>query len=300
MKKLSRKRVDDIMKEFLVTPGSKISLKRDFDPGFHIKSLSKLEAAELLKAGVLQLAVEQDKLYAQNTYALLVVLQAMDAAGKDSTIKHVMSGVNPQGCHVTSFKAPSDEELDHDYLWRSACSMPARGMIGIFNRSYYEEVLIARVHPEILEKQRLPANISKGNLWKKRFEEINNFEKYLVNNGIAVLKIFLNVSKEEQKKRFLDRIDQPEKNWKFSISDVKERHYWKVYQKAYEDCFNQTSTSWAPWHVVPADNKPIARLAVGYLIKRKLESLNLSYPKVEKAGREELQKAKALLMNERG
>lgn len=300
MKKLSRKRVDDIMKEFVVTPGSKISLQKDFDPSFHIKSLSKLEAAELLKAGVLQLAVEQDKLYAQNTYALLVVLQAMDAAGKDSTIKHVMSGVNPQGCSVTSFKAPSEEELDHDYLWRCARSMPARGMIGIFNRSYYEEVLITRVHPEILDKQRLPGKISRGNVWKRRFEEINNFEKYLVQNGIEVLKIFLNVSKEEQKRRFLGRIDQPEKNWKFSISDVKERNYWKDYQKAYEDCFNQTSTSWAPWHIVPADNKPIARLAVGYLIKQKLESLNLSYPKVDKADREELQKAKALLLNERG
>ncbi len=298
MKKFNRKQVDDMMKEFVVKPGSKISLKKDFDPSFHIESLSKLEAAELLKTGVLQLAKEQDKLYAQNTYALLVVLQALDAAGKDGTIKHVMSGVNPQGCNITSFKAPSEEELDHDYLWRCACALPARGMIGIFNRSYYEEVLIARVHPEILGRQRLPGNISKGNLWKRRYEEINNFEKYLVNNGIVVLKIFLNVSKEEQKRRFLARIELPEKNWKFSISDAKERQYWKDYQQAYEDCFNQTSTDWAPWHIVPADNKPFTRLAVGYLIQKKLESLNLSYPQVDKTARQLLQKAKALLVSD--
>ena len=237
-------------------------------------------------------------LYAQNTYALLIVLQAMDAAGKDGTIKHVMSGVNPQGCQVFSFKSPSAEELDHDYLWRSFKALPERGNIGIFNRSYYEEVLIVRVHREILEKQQLPPEAKKKDIWERRFEEINNFEKYLVRNGIIVLKFFLNVSKSEQKKRFLDRINRPEKNWKFSVSDAKERGFWDDYQKAYEDIFNNTSTKWAPWYIIPADHKWFTRFTVANIICDKLKSLNLAYPTVSEEHKQELLKAKEMLENE--
>lgn len=248
-----------------------------------------------LQAGIEQLAYYQDVLYAQNTYALLIIFQAMDAAGKDGVIKHVMSGVNPQGCQVYSFKAPSDEELDHDYLWRSFKALPERGRIGIFNRSYYEETLVVRVHPEILAKQQLPAEARNDRIWQQRFEEINNFERYLFNNGIITLKFFLNVSKEEQKKRFLARINKPEKNWKFSVNDVKERGFWDDYMQAYEDVFTHTSTEWAPWHIIPADHKWFTRLAVAYFIDEKLRSLNLAYPTVSEARRQELLKVKELL-----
>jgi PPK2 family polyphosphate:nucleotide phosphotransferase len=282
--------------KMLVKPGTKVKLK-DYDAGFTGK-LSKGEAKDGLAWGIEQLAIYQDILYAQNIYALLVIFQAMDAAGKDSTIKHVMSGLNPQGCQVFTFKQPSMEELDHDYLWRSFKALPERGRIGIFNRSYYEEVLVVRVHPEFLAKQQLPPSAKGKHIWKQRFSEINNFEQYLVNNGVLVLKFFLNVSKEEQKERFLERIDRPEKNWKFSVSDVRERGYWDDYMKAYEDAIAHTSTDWAPWHIIPADHKWFARLAVAYFIHEKLRSLDLAYPEVEPDHLQRLQEAKGLLEQE--
>lgn len=294
MKKLP----DSLLDKLIVPPGKKISLTKDYDPGWTLESLKKKEAAERLNEGVQLLAEFQDKLYAQDTYALLIVFQALDAAGKDGTIKHVMSGINPQGCQVMSFKAPSAEELDHDYLWRCAKRLPERGRIGIFNRSYYEEVLVARVHPGILERQKLPERWVDKNIWKRRYQEINNFEEYLTHNGIEVLKFYLNVSKEEQKKRFLDRIERPDKNWKFSDSDVRERGHWDAYVEAYEDCLRHTSTEHAPWHVIPADNKWFTRLAVAYVIHGKLKSLKLDYPAVTSEQREALLLAKLHLENE--
>jgi PPK2 family polyphosphate:nucleotide phosphotransferase len=248
-----------------------------------------------LKTGILQLAKYQDILYAQNTYSLLIIFQAMDAAGKDSTIKHVMSGVNPQGCQVFSFKSPSEEELDHDYLWRSMKSLPERGRIGIFNRSYYEELLIVRVHPEILKKQQLPNFPQNNHIWKQRFEEINNFEKYLFNNGVIVLKFFLNVSKSVQKRRFLERIESPDKNWKLSVSDVRERAFWDDYMDAYEQVFNHTSTEFAPWYIVPADRKWFTRLVVADIICQKLQELNLQYPQMSEEHKQQLLAAKKTL-----
>jgi PPK2 family polyphosphate:nucleotide phosphotransferase len=277
----------------MAQPGTKIKL-RNFDPAY-TGNFAKEDVAGLLQAGIEQLAYYQDVLYAQNTYALLIIFQAMDAAGKDGVIKHVMSGINPQGCQVYSFKAPSAEELDHDYLWRSFKALPERGRIGIFNRSYYEETLVVRVHPEILANQQLPDEARTDQIWQQRFEEINNFERYLFNNGIIVLKFFLNVSKAEQKRRFLARINKPEKNWKFSASDVKERRFWDDYMHAYEDVFTHTSTEWAPWHIIPADHKWFTRFAVAYFIHEKLRSLNLAYPTVSEARRQELLKVKELL-----
>lgn len=284
----------------MVRPGKKLNLRKDFDPGWIPREAGKQEAADLLDQGVQLLAEYQDKLYAQNSYAMLVIFQAMDAAGKDGTIKHVMSGINPQGCEVSSFKAPSAEELDHDYLWRSARRLPERGRIGIFNRSYYEEVLVVRVHPGILEKQQLPAKLKDKKIWKRRFQEINNFEEYLVNNGIEVVKFFLNVSKEEQKKRFLERIDRPEKNWKFSSADARERAFWDLYADAYEDCLQHTSTQHAPWYVVPADNKWFTRLAVANVLYHRLKALKLRYPEVGDEQRATLAEARTLLMTEAG
>ncbi|MCI0474268.1 MAG: polyphosphate kinase 2 family protein, partial [Ignavibacteria bacterium] len=240
----------------------------------------------------------QDVLYADNRYALLLIFQALDAAGKDGTIKHVMSGVNPQGCQVFSFKAPSAQELDHDYLWRCSFRVPEKGRIGIFNRSYYEEVLVTRVHPEYLEKQTLPEIKNLGKLWKRRFGEIVNFEKYLTNNGIHILKFFLNVSKDEQKKRFLERINRPEKNWKFSATDAKERQHWDAYHNAYEDTFNNTSTDFAPWYIIPADHKWFIRAAVADIIVKKLKALDLRYPDVSDEHKAELLKAKEMLESE--
>jgi PPK2 family polyphosphate:nucleotide phosphotransferase len=283
--------------DYIVKPGSKIKLK-DFDPSNTAHFKKKEVDPGVLIAGVEKLAKYQDILYAYNTYALLIIFQAMDAAGKDSTIKHVMSGLNPQGCQVYSFKAPSDEELDHDYLWRSCKALPERGRIGIFNRSYYEEVLVVRVHPEILDKQQLPPDLKDKNIWKRRFEEINNFEKYLVNNGVIVLKFFLNVSKEEQKQRFLERLNRPEKNWKFSVSDARERAFWDDYMKAYEDVFTHTSTEWAPWHIIPADRKWFSRVLVAHFISAKLKSLNLKYPTVTEEHRQELLRVKEILERE--
>ncbi|WP_035991321.1 polyphosphate kinase 2 family protein [Leptolyngbya sp. KIOST-1] len=280
----------------VIAPGTQVNLK-DFDSGF-TGALKKKEAKDLLQVSVGELAKYQDVLYAQNTYALLLIFQAMDAAGKDSTIKNVLSGVNPQGCHVVSFKQPSSEELDHDYLWRASKALPERGKIGVFNRSYYEEVLIVRVHPEILNTQQLPDSLKSENLWQQRFEDINNFEKYLVNNGILVMKFFLNVSKEEQRQRFLKRINRPDKNWKFSVGDAKERGHWDDYRIAYEDALTHTSTDWAPWHVIPADHKWFTRLAVASLVQQKLESLDLAYPVLEENHLERLQEAKVMLESE--
>ena len=277
----------------VVKPGTDVKLKA-FNSSF-TGSFKKKQAKELLQRGVEELARYQNVLYAQNTYALLLIFQAMDAAGKDSTIKHVMSGINPQGCQVFSFKQPSTEELDHDYLWRSFKALPERGNIGIFNRSYYEEVLVVRVRPELLGQQQLPVSTRGDHIWQQRFEDINNFEKYLTNNGIVVMKFFLNVSKEEQKNRFLERIDRPEKNWKFSVADVKERGRWDAYMAAYEDVFTHTSTDWAPWHIIPADNKWFTRLAVSSFVQQKLKSLNLAYPVLEENHLERLKEARVML-----
>jgi PPK2 family polyphosphate:nucleotide phosphotransferase len=287
------------LKHLLVEPGRKISLKKDFDPKYTGEFKGKEAALTELKLTVERLAVEQDVLYASDTYSVLVILQALDAAGKDGTIKHVMSGVNPQGCEVTSFKAPSREELEHDYLWRSARRLPLAGRIGMFNRSYYEEVLVVRVHPDLLVQERLPPLDKNESLWKRRFEDINSFERYMVNNGIVVLKFFLNVSKSEQKARFLKRIEQKEKNWKFSAADIRERRYWDDYMEAYEEMFNQTSTEWAPWYIIPADHKWFTRICVAEIIVAKLKSLGLKYPKVSDQELDELQKAKEELLNEK-
>jgi PPK2 family polyphosphate:nucleotide phosphotransferase len=284
--------------ERLVAPvGRRISLD-DYDPAWTGR-IDKQRATERLQEGVAQLAKHQDRLYAQDTYALLVVFQAMDAAGKDGTIRHVMTGLNPQGCQVFSFKTPSAEERDHDYLWRSIKALPERGRIGIHNRSYYEEVLVARVHPEILASQQLPPESKRGGVWKRRFGEINDFERYLVDNGIAVLKFFLHVSKKEQKRRFLERIDQSDKNWKFSLADVHERQHWKDYMRAYEDAFSHTSTKRAPWYIIPADNKWFMRLAVAAIMQQTLQDLDLRYPTVSKDKKAELQQARDLLLAEK-
>ena len=285
--------------KLMVSPGKKVDLRKQFDPGWTSKDLDKREASARLARGIELLAEYQDKLYAQNTYALLIIFQALDAAGKDGTIKHVMSGLNPQGCQVYSFKAPSTEELDHDYLWRCAKRLPERGRIGIFNRSYYEEVLVARVHPGILENQQLPPRWRGKKIWKRRYEEINNFEEYLVHNGIEIVKVFLNVSKEEQKKRFLERIDRPEKNWKFSSADAKERAFWDRYQDVYQDCLRHTSTRLAPWYVVPADNKWFTRVAVANIIYHKLNSLKLRYPTISEQQKAALHEARRLLTAEK-
>ncbi len=280
---------------FLIKPGSKVSLK-DHKTKETGKFKDKAEAKAALKEGVERLAKYQDVLYAANTHSVLIVFQAMDAAGKDSTIEHVMSGVNPQGCQVFSFKSPSAEERDHTYLWRNMKALPERGRIGIFNRSYYEEVLVVRVHPEFLAGQQLPEALKTGKgIWKQRFEEINNFEQYLTNNGTTVIKFFLNVSKAEQKRRFLDRIDRPEKNWKFSASDLKERALWDDYQKAYEDLLSNTSTKAAPWYVIPADDKKFMRWQVAEIVGDRLKSLKLKYPEVSEEHKQRLQEAKIAL-----
>jgi len=281
----------------IVPPGTKIRLS-DYNPGFTGAFKNKDHALKKLQGDILSIAELQDILYAQDRHAALIIFQAMDAAGKDGAIKHVMSGLNPQGCQVFSFKAPSAEELDHDFLWRCNKALPERGRIGIFNRSYYEEVLVVRVHPELLEHEKIPSQPSGKELWKKRYEEINDFEHYLVRNGIVVLKFFLNVSKEEQRRRFLDRIEQPEKNWKFSIADASERKHWDEYMNAYEDALRHTSTRWAPWYVIPADHKWFTRVAVADVLLKTLKSLNLSYPRVSKKRKAELQQIKRTLERE--
>ena len=288
---------DDLTKAFRVTDGKQFRLK-DWDPGDTRGFKSREKAQEALTQGIARLREDQDKLYAQDRWALLLIFQAMDAAGKDSTIKHVMSGVNPQGCQVSSFKAPSAEELDHDYMWRTTRRLPERGQIGIFNRSYYEEVLVVRVHPEILAKQRIREKLVTKDIWKERYEDMNAFERYLTRNGTVIRKFFLHVSKEEQKQRFLDRLAEPEKNWKFSLQDVKEREHWDAYMQAYEDMIRSTSTEASPWYVVPADHKWFTRVVVAEVIADTLESLNLTYPKVDAEKKKELEAARALLKAE--
>jgi PPK2 family polyphosphate:nucleotide phosphotransferase len=279
---------------FIAPPGKRIRLK-DYDPGFTSHFESEDEASAKLAEDVGRLAQYQDILYAQNTYALLVIFQGMDTAGKDGTIRHVMSGVNPQGTQVHSFKAPSAEELNHDFLWRCTKALPERGRVCIFNRSYYEEVLVVRVHPELLQAQRLPPEADGNRVWKHRFDDINHFEKYLVRNGIVILKFFFNLSKAEQRRRLLARIETPEKNWKLSPDDVKERSYWDDYMNAYEDALNHTSTEWAPWYIVPADHKWFTRAVVADVIVDGLKSLKLRYPQVSAADRRWLLKARKLL-----
>lgn len=286
----------------LAFPPGNMGKLSDFATDFTGSFSDAKEAEKELAKGIEKLSRIQDMLYASNQYALLIILQAMDAAGKDSTIKHVMSGINPQGCSVTSFKAPSAEELDHDYLWRCMKLTPAKGDIGIFNRSYYEEVLVVRVHPELLESQKL-SFFQKGNnpddfFWQQRFSDINDFEKYLYNNNTRILKFFLHVSKEEQKRRFLKRIDKPEKNWKLSDRDIAERKYWDDYQFAYEQTLIHTSTEVAPWYVIPADHKWFMQLAVCQIINDHLESLDLNYPQSNRSQTEALERGKQMLLEE--
>jgi PPK2 family polyphosphate:nucleotide phosphotransferase len=272
----------------------------DHDPDDTGEYKSKKEGGERLKEGVDRLRELQEQLYAQDRYALLLVFQAMDAAGKDSTIEHVMSGVNPQGCQVFSFKAPSAEELDHDFMWRTTRCLPERGRIGIFNRSYYEEVLVVRVHPGILKAQKLPPEFVTADIWKQRYEDIAAFERYIGRNGVVIRKFFLHVSKEEQRKRFLARLDEPDKNWKFALGDVKERAHWDAYMEAYEECIAATSTAEAPWYVIPADHKWFMRLAVAEVVVEALEQMNLSFPEVDDNKKTELQEARRLLEAEAG
>jgi len=282
---------------FRISNGNGFRLK-NVDPGdtLGLNSEDKPRAKEALAQGVQALAELQDKLYAQDCWALLLIFQAMDAAGKDGAIKHVMSGINPQGCEVYSFKSPSSNDLDHDYLWRCMKCLPERGRIGIFNRSYYEETLVVRVHPEFLAAEKLPSELVGKNIWDQRFKDIRNFEQYLAHNGVVIRKFFLHVSKAEQKKRFLARLEDPEKNWKFSANDAKERQLWDEYMVAYEQTIRNTATDYAPWYVVPADNKWFTRVAVSAAVIEALDSLNLAYPKVNKKKRQELEVAKQALM----
>jgi len=298
MKKWLRK-VASLVRPFRVTDGRRFrldSIDCGDTPGFE----SKKRAQDRLERDIKMLGELQEKLYAQDRWALLLIFQAMDAAGKDSTIKHVMSGVNPQGCQVYSFKAPSDEELDHDFMWRTTCRLPERGRIGIFNRSYYEEVLVLRVHPDLLQYQKLPGRVVDKDIWEDRFKDIRNFERYLTRNGVAICKFFLHVSKKEQRRRFLERLENPEKNWKFSANDVKEREFWDDYRTAYEDAIRYTATEDAPWYVVPADNKWFTRVVVAAAVVETLGSLGLSYPEVDKERRKEILAAKRALLRNQG
>jgi PPK2 family polyphosphate:nucleotide phosphotransferase len=292
------KHAEQLVAPFRVTQGKKFRLK-DFDADDTDGLKDKDEAHGLLEQSVAMLSQLQEKLYAQDRWSVLVILQGMDASGKDGVIKHVMSGVNPQGCDVWSFKAPSQEELDHDYLWKSHKLVPERGKIGIFNRSYYEELLVVRVHPEVLGAEKLPASVVSKQIWQQRFEDINAFERYLTRNGVIVLKFFLHLSKKEQKKRFLERLDDSKKNWKFSMADVKERGFWKQYQQAYEEMIQNSATENAPWHVVPADNKWFTRLVVAFAVVTTLNGLKLSFPDEQKPKRKELEKVKESLRHEK-
>ena len=292
-------RIEKYVHPFRVTSGKAFRLK-DFDPGdTHGLEMDREEAADLLARGREWLAMEQDVLYAQDRWSLLLVFQAMDAAGKDGTIKHVMSGINPQGCDVSSFKQPSAKELSHDFLWRYAKRVPERGRIGIFNRSYYEEVLVVRVHQDLLKLQKLPPEYVTEKIWDERLADIAHFEDYLTRQGVIVLKFFLNLSKKEQKKRFMKRLDDPDRNWKFSASDVRERRYWDDYMHAFEDVIRATATDRAPWYVVPADNKWFSRLVVAAAIVEVVESLDLAYPTLDAAAKKELAAARAELAAEK-
>ena len=283
-------------KKFLVAPKSKINLSK-FPTDYSGDFKSKKEAVKILKKNIERMTELQAKLYAQDKYSLLIIFQAMDAAGKDGTIKHVMSGLNPQGTQVYSFKQPSKEELDHGYLWRINKALPERGRIGIFNRSHYEEVLVVRVH-NLIKYQKIPDKFNNTNIWKQRYEQINNFEEYLYKNGIVVIKFFLHVSKEEQKKRFLERIEDPAKNWKFSSGDIEERKYWNEYQKAYQEAISATSKKHSPWYIIPADKKWFARLAVSEIIVREMKKLKPEFPKLNEEQLQDLEKSKQSLMSE--
>jgi PPK2 family polyphosphate:nucleotide phosphotransferase len=283
---------------FIVTRGRDFKLKNHPTVAKDWKA-SKKETRKMLAKGVELLRDQQEKLYAQDTKGVLLIFQAMDAAGKDGAIKHVMSGINPQGCQVYSFKSPSPEELDHDYLWRTTKALPERGRIGIFNRSYYEEVLVVRVHPEFLQKQKLPPELVTKEIWKERFEDINAFERYVTRNGYTIRKFFLNVSKKEQKKRFLERLELDVKNWKFSLADARERGFWEKYMEAYEDMIQQTATPHAPWIVVPADEKPLARLIVAAAVVDAMEDMKLAFPKVSAAQKKDLEAAQKALESEK-
>jgi PPK2 family polyphosphate:nucleotide phosphotransferase len=292
-------RLKEFAKRYRVEKGKNFRLK-DYDPADTggLGSETKEEAQNLLKEGIELMADLQDKLYAEDRWGVLLIFQAMDAAGKDGTIKHVMSGLNPQGVQVYSFKTPSAEELDHDYMWRAAKRLPERGRIGIFNRSYYEEVLVVKVHPEFLQSEKLPPELITKNIWEQRYEDIDNFENYLANNGIVVRKFFLNVSKKEQKRRFLARLEDPHKNWKFSTADIEERGFWDDYQKAYEKMVQNTASEHAPWYVVPSDNKWFTRLVVGAVVVDTLIKIDPKYPKLDKAQLADLQEAKELLLGQ--
>jgi PPK2 family polyphosphate:nucleotide phosphotransferase len=292
-----RKRIRRFVERYRVDDGKGFRLK-DHDPGDSQGIQSKSQAEKMLARGVVRLADLQEKLYAQDRWAVLLIFQAMDAAGKDGAIKHVMSGINPQGCQVYSFKSPTSEELDHDFLWRTARCLPERGRIGIFNRSYYEEVLVVRVHPEFLEKQKLPARLVGRRIWGERYEDIAAHERYLARNGVCVRKFFLNVSRAEQKRRFLERLERPEKNWKFSSADAKERGHWKAYMRAYEDMIRATAAPHAPWIIVPADKKWFARLVVAAAVGDAMQELNLGFPVVTDAQRKELAAARRALESE--
>jgi PPK2 family polyphosphate:nucleotide phosphotransferase len=294
--KMKNKELKKLITPYRVRDGRGFRLK-DIDPGDTggLKSEDKKKTREWLQQETEKLSDLQAKLYAQSHWALLVIIQGMDASGKDSTIKHVMSGVNPQGCEVHSFKAPSSEELDHDYLWRAVRALPERGRIGIFNRSYYEEVLVVRVHPELLKNEKIPESLVSKNIWQERYEDISAFERYLTRNGIAVRKFFLHVSAEEQRKRLLERLDAPEKNWKFSIGDVHEREYWDDYMRAYENMIRHTSHNYAPWFIVPADNKWFSRIVVAAAIIRTLEKMRLAFPRIDSAKRKELEEVRKAL-----
>lgn len=296
---ITKKSIRTFIKPYRIETGKGFRL-RDIDPGdtAGLDSEFKPRAKELLEQGVELLSDMQEKLYAQDQWAVLLIFQAMDAAGKDGTIKHVMSGVNPQGCQVHSFKSPSPEELDHDFLWRTSCRLPERGRIGIFNRSYYEEVLVVRVHDEILARQKLPPNLVGKNIWKERYEDIASFERYLTRNGVLIRKFFLHVSREEQRQRFLSRLEEPEKNWKFSLADAREREFFDNYMDAYQDMIRHTATPEAPWFVVPADNKWFTRLVVAGAVVDALQSLDLSFPTVDEVRRGELQAAREALEKE--
>ncbi len=288
------KRAERFTRPYRIDRGKKFRLK-DVDPADTAGLKDKKRAQEALRKGVEYLAAMQEKLYAQDRWSLLLIFQAMDAAGKDGTIKHVMSGINPQGCQVHSFKSPSAEELDHDFLWRCLCRLPERGRIGIFNRSYYEEVLVVRVHPQILDRQKIPASLVGKRIWEERYEDINAVERYLTRNGTVIRKFFLHVSREEQKKRFLERLENPEKNWKFSLADANERNHWDAYMEAYEEMIRNTATPWAPWYVVPADNKWFTRLVVAAAVVDAMSDLGLAFPKVDAAKKRELAEARAAL-----
>lgn len=291
-------KVDKLAKKYRVESAKHFRLK-DFDPANTGHWHSKEHAEKALQQGIERAAELQRQLYAQDNWSVLLIFQAMDAAGKDGAIAHVMSGVNPQGCQVYSFKVPTETELQHDFLWRTTCVLPERGHIGIFNRSYYEEVLVVRVHQDILKSQKIPASLVGKKIWDERFEDIRCFERHMARNGTVIRKFFLNLSKEEQKQRFLARLDQPEKNWKFSAADIHERKYWNDYQDAYEDMIRNTASEEAPWHVVPADNKWFTRLVVSTVLVDTLESLKLSYPTVSAAKRKELQAAKKELLSKK-